>query len=141
MVPNAEDRLTPMLRQNVELEQEWLASQKLKEDPRMTVLGRVIRKTGLDELPQVWNVLRGDMSLIGPRPVTESELLRYGSDRSFYNTLRPGITGLWQVSGRNEVNYQRRIEMDRVYSQTLSFRLDLVILLKTIWVVLKRTGY
>lgn len=141
MVPNAEGKLTTMLCQNQALRREWDSSQKLKCDPRVTQLGGVLRKTGFDELPQIWNVLRGDMSFVGPRPVTQDELARYGKDRSCYSSIRPGVTGLWQVSGRNDISYQNRIDLDRTYVQTLSFKLDCLILLKTVWVVLKRTGY
>ena len=140
MVPDAERRLESMLLQHRDLRQEWSRSQKLRVDPRVTPLGRVLRKTGLDELPQIWNVIRGDMSLIGPRPVTEQELERYGRDRAAYVDVRPGITGLWQVSGRNDLSYLQRIRLDRNYAENLSFQLDMRILLKTFGAIWQRTG-
>lgn len=140
MVPDAERRLESMLLQHRDFRQEWSRSQKLRVDPRVTPLGRVLRKTGLDELPQIWNVIRGDMSLIGPRPVTEQELERYGLDRAAYVDVRPGITGLWQVSGRNDLSYLQRIRLDRNYAENLSFQLDMRILLKTFGAIWQRTG-
>jgi exopolysaccharide production protein ExoY len=117
-----------------ELESAYLAGgYKLpsEDDPRITRLGRFMRRFDLDELPQIWNVLRGDMSLIGPRPVPERELLLYGPDRVFYESVRPGITGLWQVSGRNEVSYPERVALDVEYVERLSIRSDIRILLRT----------
>lgn len=138
MVPDAETRLRKLLRQNPDMRREWRMTHKLKHDPRVTRLGRVLRATGLDELPQIWNVLRGDMSLIGPRPITLEELDEYGSDRDVYDALRPGITGLWQVAGKNGVSYAKRIELDKTYRETLSLKLDLIILFKTFGVMLRR---
>lgn len=140
MVPDAECRLETMLKSNRDLRQEWARSQKLRLDPRVTPLGRVLRRTGLDELPQIWNVIRGDMSLIGPRPITEQELKRYGRHRAAYIGVRPGITGLWQVSGRNDLSYAQRIKLDQNYAENVSFQMDIRILLKTFGVVWQRTG-
>src|SRR5262249_8485598 len=113
---------------------------KLRDDPRVTSLGRFLRATSLDELPQLWNVLKGEMSLVGPRPVTPQELLRYGRNAVIYEMVRPGITGLWQVSGRNFIEYRRRVAMDVVYVKNQSLLLDLWILLKTVVVVVTRHG-
>ena len=109
-------------------------------DPRVTTLGRLLRATKLDELPQLWNVVRGDMSLVGPRPVVPEELQRYGDDRSFYLQVRPGITGLWQISGRNDVDYGYRVSLDTWYVRNWSLWYDVAILMKTVSVVLGRKG-
>jgi exopolysaccharide production protein ExoY len=119
---------------------EWAETQKLQNDPRVTLIGRFLRVTSLDELPQLINVLLGDMSLVGPRPVTRGELDRYGRDRRYYLVVRPGLTGLWQVSGRNKVSYARRVAFDRHYVQTWSFMGDIAILFRTVWVVITRDG-
>ena len=140
MVPDAERRLESMLLQHRDLRQEWSRSQKLRVDPRVTPLGRVLRKTGLDELPQIWNVIQGDMSLIGPRPVTEQELERYGRDRAAYVDVRPGITGLWQVSGRNDISYAERVAMDVSYLSRRGFLRDVKIISQTASAVFRRTG-
>jgi lipopolysaccharide/colanic/teichoic acid biosynthesis glycosyltransferase len=107
------------------------------EDPRVTGLGRVIRRFDLDELPQLWNVLRGDMSLVGPRPVPEPELLMYGSARVHYESVKPGLTGLWQVSGRNEISYPERVALDVQYVEDISLLLDLTVMLRTPRVLLR----
>ena len=140
MVPNAEALLQQLLASDPELRAEWERDHKLKDDPRVTPLGRFLRSTSLDELPQLWNVLKGDMSLVGPRPVTRQELLRYGRNAVMYEMVRPGITGLWQVSGRNFVEYRRRVAMDVVYVKRQSLVLDLWILLKTVLVVVTGHG-
>ncbi len=119
---------------------EWERDQKLKNDPRITPVGNFLRKTSLDELPQLINVLRGDMSLVGPRPVTQEELARYGEEVTFYLRVKPGITGLWQVSGRNDTTYETRVALDTWYVQNWSVYNDLVILFKTIKVVIGRDG-
>ncbi|MEM6938795.1 MAG: sugar transferase [Pseudomonadota bacterium] len=141
MVPDAEQKLIAHLATNQDASAEWARDRKLREDPRVTWLGRMLRASSLDELPQLWNVLRGDMSLIGPRPVTRDELAKYGSGQSAYLAMRPGITGLWQVSGRNDITYDERVRLDVVYQQTLSLRLDFAILLRTIKVLLSRSGF
>jgi exopolysaccharide production protein ExoY len=140
MVPDAEARLAAHLAADPQASVEWAASQKLVTDPRITRIGLLLRKSSLDELPQVWNVLRGEMSLVGPRPVTEEELLRYGPDRGAYLSVVPGITGLWQVSGRNASSYERRVALDTEYAAGLTFWGDVVVLLKTVPAVLKLTG-
>lgn len=140
MVPNAEERLVVLLKSDEALRLEWKETQKLRKDPRVTRLGRVLRKTGLDELPQIWNILLGDMSLIGPRPITENELLRYGKHREAYDCVRPGITGLWQVSGRRGMSFENRVKHDRDYAEALSFKLDMHILFKTFGVIWRRNG-
>ncbi len=140
MVRNGDEVLAAHLAANPEAEKEWIATQKLSDDPRVTLVGRFIRKTSLDELPQLWNVLFGEMSIIGPRPIVRSELDRYGKDRRFYLLVRPGITGLWQVSGRSSTTYTRRIELDRLYVETWSYAQDAEILLRTPLAVLKGEG-
>jgi exopolysaccharide production protein ExoY len=111
---------------------EWAETQKLRDDPRVTRFGHVLRKSSIDELPQLLNVLRGDMSCIGPRPIVAAELDRYQSAAREYMAARPGLTGLWQVSGRNRVSYRRRVGLDRVYVRRWSLGLDLMILVRTI---------
>jgi lipopolysaccharide/colanic/teichoic acid biosynthesis glycosyltransferase len=140
MVPNAEELLRNLLESDPVRRSEWERDHKLKDDPRVTSLGHFLRATSLDELPQIWNVLKGDMSLVGPRPVTRGELLRYGRNAVIYQMVRPGLTGLWQVSGRNFVEYRKRVAMDVVYVKRQSLVLDLWILLKTVVVVLTGHG-
>lgn len=140
MVPDAEEVLRHLLASDPDRRAEWDRDQKLKDDPRVTPLGRFLRSTSLDELPQLWNVLKGDMSLVGPRPVTREELLRYGRSAVIYMMVRPGLTGLWQVSGRNFVEYRKRVAMDVVYVKNQSFVLDAWILMKTVLVVVSRHG-
>jgi undecaprenyl-phosphate galactose phosphotransferase len=113
---------------------------KLRDDPRVTRLGYFLRRTSIDELPQLYNVLRGDMSMVGPRPITEQELERYGDNAQYYLSVRPGITGLWQVSGRSTLNYDQRIELDTRYVMERSFMGDVRILLRTIVIVLTGRG-
>jgi exopolysaccharide production protein ExoY len=132
MREDAEEFLERHLASNPAAMREWTETQKLKHDPRVTPLGRLLRKSSLDELPQLWNVMRGEMSCIGPRPVVESELARYGEFAADYMKARPGITGLWQVSGRGRVSYRERVEIDRAYARSWSMRLDLWIVPRTI---------
>ena len=120
--------------------QEWSEHYKLKEDPRITPLGHFLRESSIDELPQLVNVLRGDMSLVGPRPVIVEELEKYGDAKEAYLSVRPGLTGLWQVSGRNDLDYETRVALDTEYVETWSFKADVIILLKTIRVVIERRG-
>lgn len=136
MATNADARLEQILREDPRAAAEWAINQKLRQDPRVTRLGAFLRKTSLDELPQLLNVLLGDMSIIGPRPVTRAELNRYGRDRRFYLLVRPGITGLWQVSGRSSVGYEKRIRYDREYLEEWSWLGEFWILLMTIPAVL-----
>ncbi|WP_149757980.1 sugar transferase [Roseivivax sediminis] len=140
MVPDADRRLAEYLATNPEAAEEWTRDHKLTDDPRITSLGRFLRASSLDELPQIWNVLRGDMSFVGPRPVVRAEMRRYGPYRSAYLALKPGITGVWQVSGRNDVSYQERVRMDVSYLANASLKTDLYLLFKTVNAVLDRTG-
>ena len=142
MYPDADQRLQHLISENPELKKEWESSYKLKKDPRVTPIGNFLRKTSLDELPQFWNVLKGDLSVVGPRPVVESELIQHFKEMSgVILSVRPGITGLWQVSGRSDTSYWKRIELDVQYIQQikraskLSVRLmalDLKLIAKTI---------
>jgi undecaprenyl-phosphate galactose phosphotransferase len=140
MVRNAEHVLRHLLNEHPELRDEWTKNFKLRNDPRITMTGRVLRLTSLDELPQLWNVLRGEMSLVGPRPVVRAELLRYGRNASRYLAVKPGLTGLWQVKGRNDTTYRRRVAMDKFYVQNQSILLDFYILAATPTAVLRRNG-
>ena len=141
MCMDAEARLAEHLAADPTAAAEWVLSQKLRHDPRITTVGHLIRKYSIDELPQLWNVLRGDMSLVGPRPVRDDELARYGTARAAYQSVRPGITGLWQVSGRNQISYSERVALDRDYAAHVTFTRDLSILLRTVRVVLRGTGH
>ncbi len=140
MVVNADQVLQKHLAANIQLREEWARDHKLKNDPRVTWVGRWLRKTSLDELPQVWNVLRGQMSLVGPRPIVDAEIEKYGETFERYRKVVPGITGLWQISGRNNTTYQERVDLDSYYVRNWSPWLDLYILIRTIKVVLLREG-
>jgi lipopolysaccharide/colanic/teichoic acid biosynthesis glycosyltransferase len=140
MVMDADQILQRYLDESPELKAEWAATHKLKRDPRVTRVGAMLRKLSLDEMPQFWNILIGDMSLIGPRPIVDAEIERYGKCFELYIQARPGLTGLWQVSGRSDTSYQRRVELDEYYLLNRSLKLDLIILLKTVYVVLGRKG-
>jgi Undecaprenyl-phosphate galactose phosphotransferase WbaP len=140
MVPDADRILHSLLEQDEGLKAEWIQNHKLKCDPRVTAIGRFLRQTSLDELPQLWNVLRGEMSLVGPRPVVREELLRYGRNGGFYLAVKPGITGLWQATGRNDTDYRRRVAMDIYYVRNHNLWLDAYILVKTTGVVIGRHG-
>lgn len=140
MVPNAQEVLRDLLARDPQARAEWEKDFKLKNDPRVTRLGEFLRRTSADELPQLFNVLRGDMSLVGPRPVVEAEIARYGASWAHYLQIRPGITGLWQVSGRNDVDYENRVFLDEWYVKNWSVWYDIVILLKTVLVVMRRKG-
>ena len=119
---------------------EWAANHKLRNDPRVTRIGRFLRVTSLDELPQLLNVIRGEMSLVGPRPIVQAEVARYGRDINSYIKVKPGLTGLWQVSGRSDTSYRERIQYDVEYVRTWSLWRDLVILLRTVQVIAMRKG-
>ncbi len=138
MVANADRRLEAYLAQNPEARAEWDSTQKLRNDPRVTLFGRIMRKTSLDELPQLWNVLKGDMSLVGPRPMMLEQRTLYPG--LAYYRLRPGITGNWQITDRNKSTFAARAEFDRDYAASLSLGGDVAILAKTVGVVLKATG-
>jgi Undecaprenyl-phosphate galactose phosphotransferase WbaP len=140
MRTDAEQLLDEYLRGDPELRAEWEKSFKLRNDPRVTRVGRFLRRTSLDELPQLWNVLRGEMSLVGPRPIVEAETSRYGAVYEMYRRTRPGISGLWQVSGRSDTGYRERIELDAYYVHNWSVWLDLVILIRTVRMVLLGRG-
>ncbi|MDA0963133.1 MAG: sugar transferase [Proteobacteria bacterium] len=140
MVRDADQMLHGLLEADPALRREWMETQKLKKDPRITRIGALLRKTSLDEMPQLWNVLKGEMSLVSPRPMLPEQMPLYG-DPDPYLALRPGITGVWQVSARNEKSFAYRNEMDSVYNAGLRLGLDVVILWKTFGVVLRRTGY
>jgi len=140
MYRESEQMLADLLRDSAEAREEWQRDQKLSNDPRITPVGHFLRRTSLDELPQLFNVLRGEMVLVGPRPITVAELTRYGRVRWHYLSVRPGITGLWQVSGRNDTTYEERVALDRNYVEQRSVWLDLQILFKTVGVVLSRDG-
>ena len=140
MVVDAEERLREHLRENPDAAAEWVRDQKLLNDPRITTFGHFLRASSLDELPQILNVLRGEMSLVGPRPITKDELVRYRDHEWAYRSVRPGITGLWQVSGRNEVSYEERVQMDVRYAQVRSLWVDVTIIVRTAGAVLGRTG-
>lgn len=140
MVQDADRVLAELLANDENARREWEADHKLRNDPRITRTGAFLRKTSLDELPQLWNVLKGDMSLVGPRPIVTDELKKYGRASRYYLAVKPGITGLWQVTGRNDVDYKRRVALDRRYARTASLRLDFMVLLKTVKIVLAKNG-
>jgi Undecaprenyl-phosphate galactose phosphotransferase WbaP len=140
MNPRAEHVLEEYLRTNPHLRAEWEQTQKLRDDPRVTRVGRCLRKTSLDELPQLWNVLWGQMSLSGPRPIVDSEVPKYGAVYELYRRINPGMTGAWQVSGRSNTTYAERVAIDAQYVRNWSFWLDLVILVRTIKMVLLGRG-
>lgn len=140
MVQNADQILQTYLQNSPELKAEWVATHKLKNDPRVTRVGSILRKLSLDELPQLWNIWIGEMSLVGPRPIVDDEVEKYGKCFQLYIQVRPGLTGLWQVSGRNDTTYERRVELDEYYILNRSLKLDLQIIWKTFAVVLNRKG-
>jgi undecaprenyl-phosphate galactose phosphotransferase len=140
MVVNSDEVLKGLLESDPERREEWQLTQKLIKDPRITPIGRFLRRSSLDELPQLINVIRGDMSLVGPRPIVPMEMRRYGDKLGLYLQARPGITGIWQISGRNDCEYCRRIEMDANYVRQWSLFSDFSILLRTFAAVLARKG-
>lgn len=137
---NADEILKEALKKDEDLRKEWNENFKLKNDPRVTKLGNFLRKTSLDELPQFFNIIKGEMSLVGPRPIIKEEIEKYGEYFEYYKSVKPGITGLWQVSGRNDVSYDERVRMDVWYVRNWSVGLDIVILLKTIYSVISLKG-
>ena len=140
MVVDADQILEHYLRENADARREWDITHKLKSDPRITPIGRILRASSLDELPQLFNVLVGDMSIVGPRPIVSSEIPRYGSDFEAYAATRPGLTGLWQVSGRSDCTYPERVALDARYVRQWGFRSDLLVVAKTFHAVLARRG-
>jgi lipopolysaccharide/colanic/teichoic acid biosynthesis glycosyltransferase len=140
MVRDADARLQDCLQQNPALRREWDETQKLKKDPRITRIGRILRVTSLDELPQLWNVFTGEMSLVGPRPMMPEQLPLYG-EASAYFAVKPGITGLWQVSDRNESSFAARAQADADYLRMMGLQMDLSLIWRTVGVVAKGTGY
>jgi Undecaprenyl-phosphate galactose phosphotransferase WbaP len=140
MVQNSKEVLEFCLANNPELRNEWVNNHKLRNDPRITWIGKILRKTSLDELPQLWNVIKGDMSLVGPRPIVESEVAKYKKAYHLYAKTTPGITGLWQVSGRNRTTYAERIAYDTYYVRNWSVWLDIYLLVKTVGVVVTGHG-
>ena len=140
MVPNAQEALEIYLKENPAAREEWERDFKLKDDPRVTKIGKFLRKTSLDELPQLWNVLIGDMSLVGPRPIVRAEVEKYGEYINDFYLVPPGITGVWQVSGRSDTTYEERVLMDSWYVHNWSVWIDIVYLVKTVLAVLKGKG-
>lgn len=140
MVQNADQVLEQVLNSDPALRAEWEADHKLRSDPRITRVGRFLRKASLDELPQLWNVFKGEMSLVGPRPIVRDEIPFYGDLFKFYAQVRPGLSGLWQVSGRNDIGYHQRVRLDEYYVRNRSFWMNLHIIIQTIPAVLRRHG-
>ena len=140
MDSDADEKLEQMLAENPELQDEWKKNFKLENDPRITKIGHFLRKTSLDELPQFINVLKGEMSLIGPRPIVEKEVTYYGEDYATFSSVKPGITGLWQVSGRSDIDYEDRVALDVYYVNNWSIWMDLYIFIATFNAVLFRRG-
>lgn len=140
MAQNSDALLAEYLADNPEAAREWEQNRKLRHDPRITRMGRLLRRTSLDELPQLLNILRGEMSMAGPRPIVEAEIAKYGHHYPLYSLAKPGLTGLWQVSGRNDTTYRRRVELDATYVRTWTPWLDLQLLFRTVQVVVKGKG-
>lgn len=140
MCLDADVKLERLLQSDPAAREEWEQSQKLANDPRLTSVGLILRKTSLDELPQLWNVLRGEMSMVGPRPIVADEAKHYGSVFADYKSVLPGLTGAWQVSGRSNTTYEERVALDADYIKKASLVLDTKIVLKTVWVVIAGKG-
>lgn len=140
MVKDADDVLNQYLAKHPHLHAEWKSNHKLRSDPRITGMGRILRRTSLDELPQLWNVLRGEMSLVGPRPIVDAEIEKYGACYQLYCRVRPGITGLWQVSGRSDTGYERRVQLDEYYVRNWSVWLDIYLLGRTFSTIFRCAG-
>jgi lipopolysaccharide/colanic/teichoic acid biosynthesis glycosyltransferase len=140
MVVNADEVLAGCIRTNADRALEWQTTHKLKNDPRVTWIGRFLRRTSLDELPQIWNILRGEMSMVGPRPIVEEEVPKYGSAFQLYVSVRPGLTGLWQVSGRSDTSYRRRAELDSEYIREWKVSTDLRLLARTVRAIVVGKG-
>lgn len=140
MHEDSERMLDSYLRENAELRMEWEQKRKLRNDPRVTRVGRFLRRTSLDELPQLWNVVRGEMSLTGPRPIVDEEIPKYAEEYELYRRTRPGMSGLWQVSGRSDTDYEEKVAMDSYYVRNWSVWLDFIILVRTARIVLRGRG-
>ncbi len=140
MVVNSQEILEKLLAENEEMRIQWEKDRKLEHDPRITKFGKILRKTSMDELPQLINILLGEMSLVGPRPVTEPELEKYGDYKDYVLSVKPGLSGMWQISGRSDTGYEERISYDTYYIQNWSIWLDIWILIKSVWVVLLGKG-
>jgi exopolysaccharide production protein ExoY len=140
MIINSDAALRELLDRDPAAAAEWAQSQKLKNDPRVTKLGKMLRETSLDELPQLWNVLKGDMSIVGPRPIVSAEVRRYGNHFPAYAATKPGITGLWQVTGRSDCTYEERVSLDVAYVENWSLLRDVWIIARTVIVVFGRKG-
>jgi Undecaprenyl-phosphate galactose phosphotransferase WbaP len=140
MVMDSAAVLARTLAEDPDAAAEWAENHKLRNDPRVTRVGRFLRVTSLDELPQLFNVLRGEMSLVGPRPIVQEEVVRYGQDIEYYYRVKPGLTGLWQVSGRSDTSYRERVAFDVAYVKKWSLWQDLWILVKTVQVIVMREG-
>jgi undecaprenyl-phosphate galactose phosphotransferase len=140
MVTNADAALRRVLMTDSVAAEEWATTQKLRDDPRVTSIGRFLRRSSLDELPQLLNVIHGDMSLVGPRPIVQAEVARYGADIEHYYAAKPGITGLWQISGRSDMSYGRRVKLDAWYVRNWTLWHDIAILFKTIPAVFLQRG-
>ena len=140
MNPDADEKLEQLLAENPDLKEEWEKNFKLDNDPRITKIGHFLRKTSLDELPQFINVLKGEMALIGPRPIVQKEVAYYGDDYKIFASVKPGITGLWQVSGRSDTSYEQRVQLDVYYVANWSIWMDYYIFLNTFVAVLLRKG-
>ena len=136
MHPEADDILENLLNKNEKIKIEFEKNHKIKKDPRITPIGKILRKTSLDEIPQFLNVLKGDMSIVGPRPIVDDETKKYKNSLTKVLSVKPGITGLWQVSGRNNLSYERRVFLDSLYSENLNLFLDLRIIIRTLGVIL-----
>jgi lipopolysaccharide/colanic/teichoic acid biosynthesis glycosyltransferase len=140
MKPEAKYLLKKILIKNPNFKDEFAKTRKIINDPRITNIGKFLRLTSLDELPQIFNVLKGDMSFIGPRPIVKSEIKKYGNNFEKAFSIKPGISGLWQVSGRNKLSYKKRVELDIFYSENASFILDIKIFIKTLIVIIYPFG-
>ena len=136
MYPEADEILENLLAKNKKIEEEYISNHKIKNDPRITPIGKFLRKTSLDELPQFINVLKNEMSVVGPRPVVKKELRKYGKYKQILLSVKPGITGLWQVSGRNNLSYKERVLLDNFYIKNKNYFMDLKIIFKTIKLII-----
>ena len=140
MYVNSQEMLEEILKNDPERREEWERDRKFVNDPRVTKFGKFLRKTSLDELPQFINILTGNMSFVGPRPVTKEELEKYGENAGFILSVTPGLSGMWQISGRSDTGYEERIYLDTFYIQNWSIWLDLWIIIRTVWVVINGKG-